>query len=184
MNVLSRPATAPAVWAARIIMALAGTLILAFSAKLQIPFWPVPMTLQTLAVMLIASGGWRFAAATFALYLSEGALGLPVFAGTPERGIGLAYMAGPTGGYLLGFFLASLIVGLAAERGARNKPVLLFIVMMASLALVYAIGVLWLSQFISADQLLALGVLPFLAGDIVKIALACALTAVAQYKRK
>src|SRR5690349_16484491 len=89
-----------------------GSLVLWASAKLQVPFYPVPMTFQSLVVLAIGMAfGWRIGAATVALYLIEGAAGLPVFAGTPERGIGLAYMVGPTGGYLLGYLLAATLVG-------------------------------------------------------------------------
>ena len=100
------------------LLALAGSLLLTLSAKVQVPFYPVPITMQSLVVLCLgATLGARLGAATVVLYLLEGALGLPVFAGTPERGIGLAYMAGPTGGYLIGFVAAAYLVGLLAERG-------------------------------------------------------------------
>ena len=93
-------------------LALVGTLILTLSAKITVPFWPVPATLQTLALFAIAAAyGSRLAVATVILYLIEGAVGLPVFAGTPEKGIGLAYMVGPTGGYLIGFVVAAMACG-------------------------------------------------------------------------
>ena len=89
------------------LMVLAGVAVLTASAKITVPFWPVPMTLQTMAIMAIAlATGPRVACATVLGYLAAGAAGLPVFAGTPERGIGLAYMVGPTGGYLLGYLVA------------------------------------------------------------------------------
>src|SRR5947209_549651 len=88
------------------VLAGLGSLALTLSAKLQVPFYPVPMTMQSLVVLLIGLGfGWRLGTATVLLYLAEGLAGLPVFAGTPEKGIGLAYMMGPTGGYLAGFVL-------------------------------------------------------------------------------
>ena len=98
---------------------IAGSLLLTLSAKIKVPFYPVPMTMQTLAVMLIGfTFGWRLAGAAVLFYLAQGALGLPVFLlGTPEKGIGLAYMMGPTGGYLLGFVLAAVLCGWLAERG-------------------------------------------------------------------
>ena len=97
-------------WMRNVVLVLAGTAILAISAKINVPMLPVPMTMQTFAVLLIAMAyGWRLGAATIIAYLAEGALGLPVFAG----GGGLAYMAGPTGGYLFGFVLSALIVGFA-----------------------------------------------------------------------
>ena len=98
--------------ARNVALAVAGSIALWVSAKVQIPFLPVPMTLQTLVVLIIGMAyGWRLGAATVALYLAQGAVGLPVFAGTPEKGIGLAYMIGPTGGYLVGFLLAAMAVG-------------------------------------------------------------------------
>jgi biotin transport system substrate-specific component len=102
----------------QVLLAIAGSLLLWVSAKVQVPFWPVPMTMQTFVVLgLGAAFGWRLGMATVALYLLEGAMGLPVFAGTPEKGIGLAYMAGPTGGYLAGFVVAAGITGWLAEKG-------------------------------------------------------------------
>src|SRR5690606_14969027 len=89
-----------------------GTLLLTASAKIQVPFWPVPMTMQTFVVLFLGAAlGPRLGALTVLLYLAQGALGLPVFAGTPEKGIGLAYMLGPTGGYLIGFVPAAYVVG-------------------------------------------------------------------------
>ena len=109
-------------WPRQALLVLAGSVLLWISAKVQVPFWPVPMTLQTLAVLgLAAALGRRLGVAAVVLYLMEGALGLPVFAGTPEKGIGLAYMAGPTGGYLAGFVLAAFIVGTLAERGLTKR---------------------------------------------------------------
>lgn len=153
---------------------LAGVTLMTISAKVQIPFWPVPMTLHTLAVMAFAVLlGPGMAMAIFAAYLAAGAAGLPVFSGSPERGVGLAYMAGPTGGYLIGYLLASGLTGwLAAGRRLVGQG----IAMLAGLAMVYAAGVLWLANFVPAAQLLTIGVLPFLPGDLVKIALV-ALTA-------
>ena len=103
------------------LLALLGSALLTLSAKVQVPFYPVPMTMQTLVVLLIGMAfGARLGVAAVALYLAEGAVGLPVFAGTPEKGIGLAYMIGPTGGYLLGFVVATAVAGWLAER--RNEP--------------------------------------------------------------
>jgi biotin transporter BioY len=101
-----------------LLLAVAGSLLLWAAAKVQVPFYPVPITMTTFAVLAIGMAyGWRLGAATVLLYLAEGAMGLPVFAGTPEKGIGLAYMAGPTGGYLLGYVLAAAACGWLAERG-------------------------------------------------------------------
>jgi biotin transport system substrate-specific component len=144
------------------------------SAKVQIPFWPVPMTLHTVAVMAFAATfGARMAGAICLGYLLAGAVGLPVFSGTPERGIGLAYMMGPTGGYLAGFLVASILVGaLTAGRGIGIR----IIAMLAGLAVIYLLGVAWLSAFVPADKLWSAGVWPFLIGDLIKVVLAACLS--------
>lgn len=168
------PALVPALRGLAI--ALAGTGLLTLAAKAQVPFWPVPMTLQTLVVLALAGLlGARLAGLTVALYLLEGALGLPVFSGTPQRGLGLAYMVGPTGGYLAGYLGAALLVGLAADRGARARPALLFGAMLAGTTLIYALGALWLAKFTGLGPAITAGVLPFLLGDLLKCALAAAL---------
>jgi biotin transport system substrate-specific component len=159
------------------LLAVAGSVILAISSKISVPFYPVPMTLQTFALMaIVAAFGLRLGVATVALYLLEGAFGLPVFAGTPEKGIGLAYMVGPTGGYLAGYLVAAVIVGLAVEKGLSRNPFKLFGVMVAADAVIFALGALWLGTVVGWDKpILAWGVTPFLLGDLLKIALAAAL---------
>ena len=148
----------------------AGVALLTLSAKVQVPFWPVPMTLQVAAVMGIAAAyGLRLGTASFASYLAAGAAGLPVFAGTPEKGIGLAYMIGGTGGYLAGFLVAVAIVGFAADRLPK---IALWPAMLAGLAAIYALGLAWLAQFVPGDKLLAFGFTPFILGDLVKITVA------------
>ncbi len=155
----------------QLLTVVVGSALLTVSAKIQVPFWPVPMTLQVMAVLgLAAALGWRLGAATVALYLAEGAFGLPVFAGTPEKGIGLAYMMGPTGGYLAGFLLAALLVGTFAERGLVRRPVALFFLMLAGLAAIYAPGLIWLAQFTGWEKSVTLGFMPFIAGDLLKVA--------------
>ena len=153
--------------------ALGGSLALWLSAKAQIPFYPVPLTMQTFVVLAIGVvAGWRLGAATVALYLVEGALGLPVFAGTPEKGIGLAYMLGPTGGYLIGYLLAAPACGWLAERGWGRGIVTTALAMIAGNALIYAFGLLWLGTLLGWDKpILAWGLTPFLPGDLLKIAL-------------
>lgn len=148
---------------------LVGVALITLCAKLRVPSWPVPMTLHTLAVMAIAVAlGPRLAAATFFAYLAAGAAGLPVFSGTPERGIGLAYMVGPTGGYLLGYLAASWVTGTLAEgRGLIGKT----LAMLAGLGVTYAIGLPWLGIYIPADQILRLGFTPFILGDLINIAM-------------
>jgi biotin transport system substrate-specific component len=160
-----------------IILAVAGSALLALSSKITVPFYPVPMTLQTFALMaIVAAFGLRLGVATVALYLAEGAFGLPVFAGTPEKGIGLAYMVGPTGGYLAGYLVAAILVGLAVEKGWGRSPFKLFGAMLAADAVIFTLGVAWLGAVVGWDKpLLAWGVTPFLLGDAVKIALAAAL---------
>lgn len=158
--------------AAGLVYVVAGAALLTLSAKIQVPFWPVPMTLQTLAVMAIALAlPPRLAIGAMLAYLGAGALGLPVFAGSPERGIGLAYMAGPTGGYLAGYLAAMALVStLAHGRGLLSR----ILAMLAGLALVYACGLGWLALYVPASALLAQGLAPFILGDLVKIALVAA----------
>jgi len=159
-----------------LMLAVVGSLALWLSAKIQVPFYPVPMTMQTLVVLVIGMAfGWRLGGATILLYLAEGAVGLPVFAGTPERGIGLAYMMGPTGGYLVGFFFSAVVVGWLAERGWDRRVIPTLAAMVAGTAIIFALGVLWLGAFIGWDQpVLDLGLIPFLPGAAFKIALAAA----------
>lgn len=148
---------------------LSGVALMTLAAHTQIPFWPVPMTLHTMAVMAFAiTLGPRMASAIFVAYLGAGAAGLPVFSGTPERGLGLAYMTGPTGGYLLGFLIASALTGwLALGRGIVGRT----LAMLAGLAVVYALGLLWLAQFVAGGTVVELGLAPFLPGDLAKIAI-------------
>jgi biotin transport system substrate-specific component len=156
------------------VLAVLGSALLTISAKVQVPFYPVPMTMQTLVVLLIGMAfGARLGVATVALYLAEGAAGLPVFAGTPEKGLGLAYMMGPTGGYLLGFVLAAGIAGWIVER-RRDATGLALAVLAGSIA-IYASGVLWLASFVGLGKALELGLVPFLWGDLLKAGLAFAL---------
>lgn len=157
-----------------LLLAALGSALLTLSAKVQVPFHPVPMTLQTLVVLLIGmTFGARLGAAVVLLYLAEGAAGLPVFAGTPARGLGLAYMVGPTGGYLLGFALAAAIAGWIVER--RRDLAGLVVAVVAGFAAIYLPGLLWLASFVGPSQALALGLAPFVLGDLVKAGLAVAL---------
>lgn len=151
-----------------------GSILLTLSAKFQVPFYPVPMTLQTLVVLLLGVVlGWRLGSLTVLLYLAQGASGLPVFAGTPEKGLGLIYMAGPTGGYLMGFVLAAALTGWLAERGFDRSRLGMVAAMVGGNAVIYALGLLWLGSFIGYNQqLITVGMMPFILGDVVKIALA------------
>lgn len=166
--------------AATVALAVAGSLILWVSAKVKVPFYPVPMTLQTLALFLIAAAyGSRLAVATVALYMIEGALGLPVFAGTPEKGIGFVYMFGPTGGYLAGYLVAAAVVGFAAERAwGRRLPGLLG-AMLVGEAIILGLGFAWLAYLLGAEKALAFGVGPFIVTDLVKVGLAASLATAA-----
>ena len=158
-----------------IFLILAGSLLLTLSAKIQVPFYPVPMTLQTLVVLLIgASFGWRMGSATVLAYLAQGAMGLPVFAGTPEKGLGLLYMAGPTGGYLVGFALAAGLTGWLAERGLDRSVIGTAIAMIAGNLVIYVFGLAWLANFVGFEKAVTLGLIPFLFGDLIKIMLATA----------
>lgn len=155
--------------ARNVLLALVGTLALTVSAKTQIPFWPIPMTMQTFVVLVIGMAyGSRLGAATVALYLLEGALGLPVFAGTPEKGVGLAYMMGPTGGYLLGFVVAAWVCGWMAERGFDRSPLKSLVAMSVGHALIFVFGVAWLAQLMGIEKAFMVGVIPFWAATIVK----------------
>lgn len=162
-----------------------GSVLLTLSAKLQVPFYPVPMTLQTLVVLLMGMAlGPRLALAAVLVYLAQGALGLPVFAGTPEKGLGLAYMAGPTGGYLAGFALAAWVTGKLLEH---HRTVLgLVAAVVAGTAAIYLPGIAWLAALIGFDQALALGLVPFLLGDLLKggIAIAAGLAGAGLMRRR
>jgi biotin transport system substrate-specific component len=157
------------------ILLVLGSLLMWASAKVQVPMWPVPMTMQSFVVLVIGMGyGSRLGAATIGFYLLEGALGLPVFAGTPEKGIGLAYMMGPTGGYLVGFLLAAGAVGWLAERGWDRTLPLAVIAMIIGTVLLFVPGVAWLAVLIGFSKAVAAGVTPFLVASVVKLALAAA----------
>lgn len=154
-----------------------GSLALWASAKTQIPFYPVPLTLQTLVVLLIGfTYGPALAASTIDLYMAQGALGLPVFAGTPEKGIGLAYMMGPTGGYLAGFLLAAVACGWLAQKGWDRRWSTMLAGMVIGNLIIYALGIAWLGSVAGWDKpVLQWGMIPFIPGDIVKILIAAIL---------
>lgn len=160
----------------KVVLAFVGSMALWVSAKISIPFYPVPMTMQTFVVLVIGmSFGWKLGGATILLYLTEGALGLPVFSGTPERGIGLAYMMGPTGGYLLGFLLSTITVGWLAQRGWDRKLLPALAAMTIGTSIIFLTGIIWLGSVIGWDKpILALGLTPFILGAILKITLAAA----------
>ena len=151
---------------------LLGMCLLTLSAKIQIPFWPVPMTMQTLVVLVIGMAyGWRLGAATVLAYLVTGAAGLPVFAGTPARGIGLAYMMGPTGGFLLGFLISAAIVGFLGERGWDRSVLRTAVAMVLGQAIITLAGVAWLAILFNLPKAIEVGFKPFLAASLLKVAL-------------
>lgn len=154
--------------------AIAGSILLAISAKISIPFYPVPLTMQTLVVIGLGLAlGPRLGVAAVTLYLLQGAAGLPVFAGTPEKGIGLAYMMGPTGGYLAGYLLAAFVAGHLGERGMDRSAIRAFVASLLAGAVLYVPGLLWLGALLGWDKpVLAWGLYPFILGDVTKAALA------------
>ena len=160
-----------------ITLSVLGSIALWISAKISIPLWPVPLTMQTLVVLMIGMAfGSRLGVATVFLYLAEGAVGLPVFSGTPEKGIGVAYMMGTTGGYLFGFVLAAGTVGYLAERGWGRNPRTTAAAMLIGNIVIYIPGILWLGSVIGWDKpVFAWGVTPFLTGDALKLVLATVL---------
>ena len=157
-------------------VALVGSLLLSISSKIKIPFYPVPMTMQTFIVLFLGiSFGYKIALATVSLYLLEGILGLPVFSNSPERGIGLAYFTGPTMGYLIGFLSACFLASFIKND---DNYFLIFFKLIFSVSTIYILGILWLGTLIGWDKpILKLGVLPFLVAEIFKI---CLLTLIAK----
>ena len=147
-----------------------GSVILTISAKIKIPFYPVPMTMQTFVVLLLGiSFGYKIAIASVALYLFEGIIGLPVFSNSPEKGIGLVYFTGPTMGYLLGFFLACFF---ASFTKLDDNYFIIFSKLILSVSTIYILGIFWLGTLIGWDKpIFELGVKPFLLAEILKISL-------------
>ena len=173
---LALPQNGAARLGVQIVLAVLGTLLLTISAKTKVVLGPVDMSLQTLVVLLIAASfGFRLGVATLLLYLAEGAMGFPVFQSSPEKGVGIAYMLGTTGGYLAGFVVMAAIVGWAADRGFDRNPIKLFGVMLSANAIMLAMGFAWLATLIGAEKAWAFGVAPFIVGDLIKVALAAAL---------
>ena len=154
----------------KIFIALIGTIILAISSKIKIPFYPVPMTMQTFVVLFLGiSFGYKIAVATIGLYLIEGIAGIPVFSNSPERGVGLVYFTGPTMGYLVGFISACFLASFVKTED--NYP-LIFIKLILSVSTIYILGVAWLGIIIGWEKpLIQLGVTPFLLAEVTKILL-------------
>ena len=158
-----------------IFVALLGTLLLTISAKIKIPFYPVPMTMQTFIVLFLGiTLGPKIGLLTVSLYLFEGIFGLPVFAGTPEKGIGLVYFTGPTMGYLIGFLFAVYFAGsFKYDKGLINT----FLKLIFSVSIIYILGLIWLGTLIGWDKpIFKLGAEPFLLAELFKILLLSFLT--------
>jgi biotin transport system substrate-specific component len=156
-------------WKAVLVLAGSALIALAAQVRIPLPFSPVPVTGQTFAVLLVAAALGRLGLASVVAYLVEGAIGLPVFAGGLS---GVAYMTGPTGGYLIGFALAAAIVGSAAERGWDRHLATALAAMLVGEVAIYVCGLAWLARFVPADRLLTAGLVPFIPGDLFKMLLA------------
>jgi biotin transport system substrate-specific component len=158
------------------VLTVAGCALLILSAKIQVPLPYVPMTLQTLVVLLIgAAYGWRLGGATVALYLLQGAMGMPVFANTPPMPAGIAYFASPTGGFLFGFLAAALVTGFMAERGWDRSLLRVAAMMSVGHAVIFVFGLAQLSLVMPFAKAWTVGAAPFVAATLVKTALAVAL---------
>lgn len=171
----SRPlaiALAPAGTSWRVVLVVAGSMLIGLAAQIAVPlpFSPVPVTGQTLAVFIVGAAlGARLGALSVGLYVLEGLIGLPVFAGGAS---GIARLAGPTGGYLVGFIVAAALVGALAERGWDRRASACALAMLGGLAVIYVVGLTWLARFPLQTGLLEAGLLPFLVGDAYKLIVA------------
>ena len=152
-----------------------GTMALTVSAKLKIPFYPIPMTMQTFVVLFLGLAfGYKIGLATVVVYLFEGIIGIPVFSNSPEKGVGLVYFTGPTMGYLIGFLSAVFFAG---YLNLKNNIFIIFSKLIFSVSTIYLFGVLWLGTLIGWDKpILELGITPFLLAELFKICLLTVLT--------
>ena len=153
-----------------LLIIILGSIALTISAKAKIPFYPVPMTMQTFVVLFLGlTFGYKIGISTVGLYLLEGIVGLPVFSNSPERGVGIAYFTGPTMGYLIGFFSATY---LASYVKLKDNFIKIFIKLTIAVSTIYLLGVLWLGTLIGWDKpIYSLGVAPFLLAEVFKIVL-------------
>ena len=151
-----------------ILIIFLGSILLTISSKIKIPFYPVPMTMQTFVVLFLGmSFGYKIGLATVSLYLVEGIIGLPVFSNSPEKGVGLVYFTGPTMGYLIGFLIATFLAGYFKFEGNLLNS---FIKLLISVSTIYILGVFWLGSLIGWDKpIIQLGVTPFLLAEMFKI---------------
>ena len=153
----------------KILLVIFGTLLLTVSAKIKVPFYPVPMTMQTFVVVLIGvTLGWKLGLITILAYLFEGAIGLPVFAGTPEKGVGISYITGPTGGYLIGFMTSVLIAGFV---NLNRNIFVRFLLISLSVFAIYLTGVPWLAYLAGWEVAYVWGIKNFVLAEILKIAI-------------
>jgi len=152
------------------LISLLGSILLTISAKIKIPFYPVPMTMQTFVVLFLGiSFGYKVGVTTIFLYLLEGIAGLPVFSNSPEKGIGIAYFIGPTMGYLIGFIFACFLAGYFKYNSNYFRN---FLKILVSTSIIYFFGIIWLGTLIGWDKpILQLGVFPFLLAELFKILL-------------
>ncbi len=169
----------------KILISFLFTILIAISSKISVPFYPVPMTMQTFVVLLCGViFGPKFGFLTLSLYIFEGAIGLPVFQGTPEKGLGIVYLMGPTGGYLIGFIISAFIAGsLFSKEISFNKKffikhntseslISVFIKLLISLTPVYLLGLIWLGTVLGWDKpILEFGLYPFILGEFFKVTL-------------
>ena len=164
------------------VVVLLGSLLIAASSQIQVPFYPVPMTMQTFGVLLVgAMGGRRLGAQTVGLFLAEAALGLPFLAGGAG---GLHHFWGPTAGYLYGYAVAAYVVGWLVERGAARNIVTLVGSLLLGEVILFGLGALWLGYLFGANVAWTAGVLPFLFGDAAKVALVASTVLASQRLRK
>ena len=153
----------------KILLVIFVTLLLTVSAKIKVPFYPVPMTMQTFVVVLIGiTLGWKLGLVTILAYLFEGAIGLPVFAGTPEKGVGISYITGPTGGYLIGFMTSVLIAGFV---NLNRNIFVRFLLISLSVFAIYLTGVPWLAYLAGWEVAYVWGIKNFVLAEILKIAI-------------
>ena len=158
-----------------ILVIFLGSILLTISSKIKIPFYPVPMTMQTFVVLFLGiSFGYKVGLATVSLYLFEGIIGLPVFSNSPEKGVGFVYFTGPTMGYLIGFLFATFLSGYFNFKGNILNN---FVKLLISVSTIYILGVFWLGSLIGWDKpIIQLGVTPFLLAELFKIAILTLLT--------
>ena len=153
-----------------ILVIFLGSILLTISSKIKIPFYPVPMTMQTFVVLFLGmSFGYKIGLATVGLYLLEGIIGLPVFSNSPEKGVGIIYFTGPTMGYLIGFLFATFLAG---YFNFKVNVFYTFLKLIISVSVIYILGIFWLGNLIGWDKpIIQLGVTPFLLAELFKISI-------------